>query len=246
MPSMKSRLAYIILTSLGLAALPGLALAADPSPDLGRPEKAAFALIDGLFAAASAVVEHQGCHATAFFYRVTVDTFWDGSGSATLGNLTLEISESASSTKGQIYDAFAPQAGSIAYVGISNFLGTYAFDWAGSIFRGGAAMQVKGIEYENRVIADLWADSQPGPDPPLVPDIAMNGIEAITKVEYPRAKWSNELLYQRPGAADGSILLVKTRTGPDSAMPCTMTFTALVDDFGGGFQTFDGLLTIVN
>ncbi len=241
---MKARLLIAGLMLCGLVASISSVSAYEPLPKLRLPEKAALILIEGLFRAASSVIAFQGCATTGGIYDLTLETYFDGSGFGTLDGLTLNVRESSSSFKGQIFELTDAGDGRIDNIEIPDYLGLHGVDRAGSMFYGDANLLISVIPYDEHGIEDGWIS------PALNTSWEGRGIyrfygqSTTGKLNYPRAKWEHSGTYWPPWLEDGRISITQVRTGPVIGPPCVMTYTAEIDDFGEGFQAYRGLLTI--
>lgn len=215
---------------MGLALATGVSsayAAAGAEPNSTKGEEAAISLAESLLSIMAAHVTLNGCN-TAIYPLTSLNTFPDGSGSATLdGTLNLSVSNVGMTAKGTKY--VVAGSGQLRGQGIPDYLGNYAFGVQGAIMAGTATLGL--IEFGARnewgevIIKDFYTvDGTNGKK--LVDD----GLEAITKLGYPRSKWKQTSDHTRSNGGDGAWNATKVRVGPTNTPNCKITFTGVFDN----------------
>ena len=133
----------------------------------------------------------------------------------------------------------------INLVDVENYIATYGWDSSGSIMWAEAYMDVDGDDYDQHIIKDFWDVSEDKQDPEhQVKIVRDEGLEVITKLDFPRTKWFQESIYIREDGQPGKIDWIKTQIAPFGSDLCKMTFTGDVDVQSGIFTLFNGRLII--
>ncbi len=243
---MKLRSLSAALVMAGFTAVSTQANAGFPGvgdvPDLKTPEKAAFVVAESLLSAFAALIEAYDCANFLMpggtgYYNIKVETEYDGSGYGVLDLLEMYVHKTDSSNKGDLWEVTGD--GTIAGWEVDNYIASYGFDKAGSILWGSADMWIHNDLFDQHIIKDFWDAGEVSEK--IVED---DGLEVITKLRYPRAKWYQYSYYERDNGSDGVIQWTKTQIAPTSANLGTMTLDTTTDGFGDGLETFDGLVTL--
>ena len=222
------------------------AFAQGPSPDAHFTEQAGWAGLESGLSLAAADIADKGC--PMGFHTLDVVIEADGSGVIKLGCLlNLNIVKTASSTKGNLFRVTG--GGIFRSTTVTNFIANYGFDRDGAMMWGKADMVFDGHSpYDEHIIKDFYLVDPKHYDltkPEWHADVKDEGLELITKLDYPRAKWFQKSYHKRPNGGDGAISVTKYQIAPDSALLCKMTYSAGVDNIGFGWETVGGLLVIM-
>ncbi len=94
-------------------------------------------------------------------------------------------------------------------------------------------------DYDEHVIKDFYLDGE------LVPDRIVHdqGLEVITKMNWPRVKFRQTSYYLPPDGGLGELKIEKVSIAPSNAPRCYIEYEAQVDDFGSGMQ-FSGAVMV--
>ena len=228
-----------LLVGAALTVAANSAIAAGPSPQAGIPEQGGWVLLESALSTAAAVITNSGCSLGIFALNVDVEA--NGSGTATLDGVTLTQPVPTTSSKGSLWRVTG--GGSFRAVAVANYVGNYGSDREGAMLYGRADMLLgAGADaYDEHIIKDFWLKD---PTAQNHADVVDDGLEIITKLDYPRTKWYQESAHHRPNGGDGTISVKKTQIAPDSTSLCSMSYTGLVDNLGGGWTTVGGVLMV--
>ncbi len=238
------RMKKIASAVLGLAFAAGMSsayAAGGESPNSTKGEEAAVSLAESLLSTMAAYVTLKGC--TFAYYPITsLNTFPDGSGNAVLdGTYDLSVSNTGMSTKGTKYHVSG--GGSIRGQGIPTYSGDYAFGVQGAIMTGAADLQLiefgSPTDWGEVIIKDFYTvDGSHGKK--LVDD----GLEAITKLGYPRSKWKQTSDHTRSNGGDGEWNAKKVRVGPTNTPNCTITLKSKFDNLSDEHTFSDAYILV--
>ena len=96
-----------------------------------------------------------------------------------------------------------------------------------------AGSQPPGREaHDEHVIKDFLLEASQLPERVVMDQ----GLEVITKLNYPRMKFRQTSLYIPADGGLGFLAIEKLSVAPDNSPQCFIQYEALVDDFGGGIQ----------
>ena len=221
-------------------------------------EKSAFAIIESLLASTAAAIEASvgGCSAMAGGYGVEVNAYSTGDGSGHIDGLFLDamldpthvgsggLVDGGVSVRGEIFTIDQVGAGIIGDVDIANHDAIIGYDKKGAIVWGESRLDVEGDRYGTKLIKDFWSAPPTPANGCKIGQINDEGLEAITKLDFPRAKWFQSSFYDREDGEQGRIDWVKTQIAPYGADLCKMTFGGDVDLQGHGFQLKRGTLLV--
>ena len=221
-----------------------------PSPNMTLPEKGAFTCIEQSLSLLAALIDRQGCEATEGNYTLGGDIEFDGEGSCTIDDVTIDVVTAADGMRGTHQQTSIPDAGEIDDVDFFDLDGHFWYSKEGEIMYAYADFELcfvncgsgfPGAEsYDEHVIKDFWSDPQFLPER-IVLD---QGLEVITKNDWPRKKYRQTSKYVPPNGGLGRVEIEKVSIAPNNAPQCLMNFEADVDDFGGGIQ-WSGTVEVV-
>ena len=234
------------------------AMAAGPSPEAGVHEQAGWVGLESCLSAIATVIAKTGCN-PAIIFPVDVDVEDDGNGAVKCGGLLdFDLTHAPVSTKGYLWTVVG--TGTLLDTVLKDFLASYGSDLEGSMLYGRADMRLggnaedlpdeepTGDRYDEHIIKDFWLvdpSTVDEDDPNAGADVKDDGLEIITKLDYPRAKWFQESYHTRPNGGDGSLSVTKTRIAPDSTSNCSMTYSAGVDhNIGAFWRTIGGFVMV--
>ncbi len=224
----------------------------DLAPNLTLPEKSAFAILEQGVSMLAAVIDRVGCAVTAGTYTFDVDANGDGSGSGTIDDATIVIPLPVTDNlRGTKLNTTVPVPGEIDDVLVVDLDGYYTFSRTGEIMLarsdfGLCVLNCLGPEFPGReahdehVIKDFLLDATQLPER-VVED---QGLEVITKLNYPRMKFRQTSLYVPADGGLGFVEIEKVSIAPNNSPQCYIRYDAIVDDFGGGIQFIDGEVTV--
>lgn len=218
-------------------------------PNLTMAEKGGFILIEALLSSVAQVITFQRCEVTAGTYDMYVSTNFQGYGEGFVDGKELKIENiTPIPTKGELFETAdgdnPPNTKDINGVRMRRHDGLFGIDLFGSMLYGNSTVEIdNGFDWElwdEHIIKDFWKRKDQS-DWHQVDD---NGLELITKLQAPVAKYWQTSEYTRPNGGPGSISITKSQIAPNSANLCTMTFTAAVGDFAQSFFTQGGEVTV--
>ena len=214
-----------------------------PSPNMTLPEKGAFTCIEQSLSLLAALIDRQGCNASTGNYTLDGDIEFDGFGSCTIDDTTIAVTTVADTMRGTHMFTNIVGIGEIDDVDFLNLAGNFWYSKEGEIMYADAFFQLclvncggsqpPGAEnYDEHVIKDFYSD------PSLLPDryVLDQGLEVITKNNWPRKKYRQDSFYYPPNGGLGILTVDKVSIAPNNAPQCYLDFDAEVDDFGGGIQ----------
>ncbi len=217
-----------------------------PSPDLTLPEKGAFSCIEQSLSLLAALIDRQGCAASTGNYTLGGDVEYDGDGSCTIDDTTVNVVTLADTMRGTHQGTSIAGVGEIDDVDFFGLVGNFWYSKEGEIMYADAVFQLcltncagsvpPGAEnYDEHVIKDFYSD------PLLLPErlVYDQGLEVITKNNWPRKKYRQDSEYYPPNGGLGYVQIDKVSIAPNNAPQCYLDFDAEVDDFGEGIQ-FNG------
>ncbi len=235
----------------------------DMSPHLTLPEKGTFSCIEQSLNLVAALIDRQGCAATAGDYTLSGDILYNGDGHCTVDDRRIEVETVQDTMRGTQQVTATDGDGEIDDVDFFDLNGNFWYSGEGEIMYADAYFQLcmvncgpgfPGAEnYDEHVIKDFYGgfvgseitqlDNQI--EIPLFDRIVFDqGLEVITKNNWPRKKYRQDSRYIPPNGGLGDLVISKVSIAPDNAPQCYMFFGAQVDDFGGGIQ-FSGNLMVM-
>ncbi len=233
-----------------LLAASSLAIAQNsgPSPHLSLPEKGAFSCIEQSLSLVAAAIDRQGCLATVGDYTLDGDVDYNGDGVCTIDDTTIAVLTADDTFRGTNQTTSISIAGEIDDVYFLDLAGAFWYSGEGEIMYAdaefrlcvGANCPADAESYDEHVVKDFFSDTSSLPGR-LVLD---QGLEVITKTDWPRMKFRQTSRYTPPDGGIGSIDIDKVSIAPSNAPQCYMGFKAEVDDFGSGIQ-FAGNLRVM-
>ncbi len=224
------------------------------SEALELEERYAYSLIEAMLSLVAMNVENLDKCSGSYDANVTVSN--NGTlATATIDDVDLEASDDGGpfdATKGTKIKVEQVLNGvdQLGDVDVANMVVTSAYDFFGTMAGMDGDVVLDENEYDEHVIKDFWevVEIENGEPPPpgtgkhIVLD---HGYELITKLGYPRAKWDQSSYLWRSNGGNGYILIEKQLIAPDPDNdPCLITYTALVGDNAGGFQTISGNISL--
>lgn len=250
---MKLKKFISVLVCLGLLATFSIAKAQTFTNSLLPPnstpgEEAGTALGESFLSLTSAIITRLGvCAAGTSGVTISVNAGGNGSGTydtdIVLNILRRQAAVNlANAANGNIYDVTQAGAGVFRGVPINSYAGIYAFGIGGAIMTGSATFNL--IEFnvpnlwDEHIIKDFW--TQTGTFGKIVRD---DGLEVITKINYPRSKWRQTSFHQRPDGGQGLWSATKTLVTINNVAACTVSIAGtFASNFGG--ITFAGAITV--
>jgi hypothetical protein len=218
------------------------ALAGDTELPLNLPEKAAWCGLETALAVTGDIIEHQGCEATKGKYDIRMDIDFDGNGTGFVDNVDLVIALAEESTKGEKFDVTGDGDFDNIDLDAGQLVGHCSNTTMGEIIIGDGKIKIDGIKYDWTFIKDLYEADLKWGNPTKLITITDKGLEVITKLGYPRAKYRQQSKYRRPDGGDGKIWVKKQRIAPNGAPSCTiMLLTLQADNAGEGLQVWGKL-----
>ncbi len=232
-----------------------------PSPNLTLPEKGAFSCIEQSLSLVAALIDRQGCAATEGNYTLSGDIDYNGDGSCTIDDTTVDVRTLDDTLRGTHQVTAIAVPGEIDDVDFIGLDGEFWYSGEGEILWANANFLLclvncgsgfPGAEnYDEHVIKDfdLGLFASPGAqndvEIPLFDRVVFDqGLEVITKNDWPRKKYRQQSEYVPPNGGIGRIGIRKVSIAPSNAPQCYMLYRGLADDFGGGIQ-FSGDLNVM-
>ncbi len=223
-----------------------------PSPNLTLPEKGAFTCIEQSLSLLAALIDRQGCAATEGGYTLGGDIEFDGEGACTIDDTTVLVATAGDTMRGTAQQTAIDDVGEIDDVDFTNLRGEFWYSGEGEIMYADAYFQLclvncgdglPGAEdYDEHVIKDFYQDNLPSEQGERF--VLDQGLEVITKNDWPRKKYRQTSKYVPPNGGLGRVEIEKVSIAPNNAPQCLMNFEADVDDFGGGIQ-WSGTVEVV-
>ncbi len=223
-------------------------------PNLTLPEKGAFTCIEQSVSMVSALIDRQGCAATTGNYTLGGEVDYYGEGSCTIDDTTVSVQTLSDDMRGTHQFTFIKEfSGEIDDVDFFGLDGHFWYSGEGEIMYAYAFFKLclnclrpapsgsgrPGAEnYDEHVIKDFYGDVSR--DDRFVLD---QGLEVITKNNWPRMKFRQASRFRPPDGGIGSISIDKVSIAPSNAPQCFIRYDAEVDDFGGGIQ-FSGTVGV--
>ena len=219
------------------------------APNLSVPEKAAFTCIEQALSVTAAIVERTGCAAVANpgVYSLGGNVNFDGDGSCTLDDFTITVDTILDDFRGTNVLTANNGRGQVDDVVVDNKTGAYWFSRLGEIMYGSSDFTLcvadcnnpsKDEDYDEHIIKDFY-------DIASVSRIIIDeGLEVITKEDYPRMKFRQDSTYVPPNGGIGDLIITKVPIAPENSPVCTILYDAVVDDLSGGIQ-FSGNVTVL-
>lgn len=234
-----------------LLATSSVAIAQGPAPNLTVQEKAAFTCIEQALSITAAIVERTGCAAVANpgVYSLGGNVDFNGDGACTLDDFTIEVATAVDDFRGTQVNTSNSDRGQVDDVEVDNLAGTFWFSRLGEIMYGAADFTLcvsdcgpqnpqKDEDYDEHIIKDFY-------DSASVSRIIIDeGLEVITKEDYPRMKFRQDSNYVPPNGGIGDIVITKVPIAPENSPVCTILYDAEVDDLSNGIQ-FSGNVTVL-
>ncbi len=214
------------------------------SPELTLPEKGAFTCIEQSLSLVAALIDRQGCAASLGNYTLSGDILFDGSGFCTVDDTTVGVLTQNDTMRGTYQTTAIAGVGEIDDVDFTNLRGEFWYSGEGEIMYADAYFQLclvncgvdlPGAEnYDEHVIKDFYMDPNPTERGERV--VLDQGLEVITKNNWPRKKYRQTSEYVPPDGGLGYVEIDKVSIAPSNAPECYIILDAEVDDFGGGIQ----------
>ncbi len=232
-----------------------------PSPDLTLPEKGTFSCIEQSLSLVAALIDRQGCAATEGNYTLSGDINYNGDGFCTIDDTLVAVTTANDTMRGTHQVTNIPVPGEIDDVDFISLLGDFWYSGEGEIMYADAIFQLcmvncgpgfPGAEnYDEHVIKDFYLAVDASPTVqnnseilPLARVVFDQGLEVITKNNWPRKKYRQVSDYVPPNGGIGRIGIRKVSIAPSNAPVCFIVYRAEADDFGGGIQ-FSGNLSVM-
>ena len=224
----------------------------DLAPNLTRPEKSAFAILEQGLSMLAAVIDRVGCAVTEGSYTFDVDANADGTGSGTIDDATVVIPATViDNLRGTKLETTVPVPGEIDDVLVVDLEGYFTFSRTGEMMLarsdfGLCVLNCTSPDYPGReahdehVIKDFLLDRGQLPERVVVDQ----GLEVITKLDYPRMKFRQTSVYVPADGGLGYVEIEKVSIAPNNSPQCLIQYEAMVDDFGGGIQFVHGTVTV--
>lgn len=226
-----------------------------PPPNLSVQEKGLFSLVEMAASITAAQVDRQGCGSRTYSFSGSVN--FTGAGAVTLDDLRITTAVTMNDLRGTFFQTDIPVEGELGSLSVrrsptatrhAGYVGDFRYSRRGEIAYGDAEFDLNvnsfGSVYERHdehIIKDFFRSSNVFGGLAGVED---RGLEVITKLDYPRAKWRQVSEYYRPDGGIGLVSITKTLIAPDNAAGCQIQLNqAMVDDFGDGLQ-ITGTLTV--
>ncbi len=240
------------------------------APNLSVQEKVLFTLNETTVSIVSAIVDAIDCSVAEGSYTYSATAFANGTGTATIDDYTINatvISEmiNPNGIRGTRVDVDDDGEEEIGDVQLRNLDGTFYFSRKGEIMYSNADFQIfpGGLgshweDYDEHVIKDYyWYPARNQCNGVLSESCTFDGVfnsgrggvkdaglEVITKLDYPRAKWREMSQYLPPNGVIGKSTITKTSIAPENAPECKVEIhEAQVIDFGSGLQ-LDGKVDV--
>ena len=218
------------------------ALAGDTELPLNLPEKAGWCALETALALTGDIIEHQGCEATKGKYDIELEIDFDGNGVGFVDNVDLEVAFVEESTKGEKFEVTGDGDFDNIDLDDGTLLGKCQNNSMGDIIIGSGKIKINGTKYDWTFIKDLYEADLKWGNPTKLITITDKGLEVITKLGYPRAKYRQQSKYRRPDGGDGKIWVKKQRIAPNGAPSCTIVLMKLeADNSGEGLQVWGKL-----
>ncbi len=243
----KSVLSSAIAGALLATSSAAIAQNTGPSPDMTLPEKGAFTCIEQSVSKVAALIDRQGCIASAGFYTLDGEVDYNGEGNCTIDDATIYVQTVLDNGRGTHQYTFMMDPGEIDDVDFVFLDGHFWYTANGEIMYARADFQLcvnncgpsfPGREnYDEHVIKDFYADVN------FLPErfVLDQGLEVITKNNWPRKKYRQNSRYVPPDGGLGTLAIDKVSIAPNNAPQCFIQYGATVDDFGGGIQFSGGV-----
>ncbi len=214
---------------------------------LDLEERYAYSLIEAMLSLVAMNVEHTGNCSGEYDANVTVSQNGDIA-IATIDDVDMEANDDGGpfdATKGTkiLVEQIDNGVNELGDVEVDNLVVTSAYDFYGTMAGMDGDVVLDDDEYDEQVIKDFWeVDEITDGNTEVRAHVVLDaGYELITKLGYPRAKWDQFSYLWRSNGGNGYMLIEKDIIAPDpDNNPCEITYTALVGDFAGGFQTISG------
>ena len=194
--------------------------------DLSDPERAAFALLEGVITVTKAKIHATSCSATVGAYPMSIfangllssDALADNSVTVTSfgGSYRLGADMHAKiAFRGQKVEITQTSAGAFADRAVSNFTSSGYYNVANNMLTQASTVDVVGANgrpdrYAGRLIKDFYRGSLDNNNPEfyLIYDW---GLEALSKLGYPANKYWQRSKVRRSDGASGKIVFVQDR-----------------------------------
>ncbi len=243
----KSVLSSAIAGALLATSSVAIAQNTGPSPNLTLPEKGTFSCVEQSLSLVAALIDRQGCAASAGYYTLGGEVDYLGNGSCTIDDRKIDVATAGNTLRGTAQATTTTGPGEIDDVDFFNLAGEFWYSGEGEIMYANALFQLclvncgvdfPGAEnYDEHVIKDFYQDA--GPER-IVLD---QGLEVITKNNWPRMKFRQDSYYLPPDGGLGVLEIDKVSIAPNNAPQCYIDYDAQVDDFGSGMQ-FSGSVMV--
>ncbi len=221
---------------------------------LDLEERFAYSLIEAMLSLVAMNVEHTGKCSAYYDANVTVSNNGDIA-YAEIDDVKLyavDVTDPFGLTKGTKlhvyqYDNGVNELGDVDVADMSVYS---AYDYYGTMAGMDGYVYLDDDLFDEHIIKDFWEVDEYSKDLEnedyLGHSIVLDyGYELITKFGYPRAKYDQFSYLWRSNGGNGYLLIEKHLIAPDpDNNPCWITYTALVGDFAGGFQTIGGEIVI--
>lgn len=227
----------LIAGSLAFGLASTSAMAQGTPPDLTLAERGAYTLIEAGLSVMAAVVEKNGCAATARTYPAVVEVYSDGEGFSVVDDLELYTEVGQATTKGQIFNVTSGN-GDVNNVSIENYTSDFGFSKKGEIMYGISDYWLNSDPWDEVIIKDFWLTRRG-----FIKDA---GLEVITKLGFPRSKWRQVSKTIRPNGRDGYLSITKTQIAPHATAECEISVEMLWDNVGQGFFSDQAVVTVTD
>lgn len=213
------------------------------APGTSSGEQAAIIIGKSFMSLAAAAATKATCSNIANRYDVSIRTFESGSGRGIMnGTIVLETSQFQSSAKGTKYRLTQQGEGSMIGNFIRNYAGEFQFSFKGDLLTGTANFEQKEFDiyspWSLTFINESWGITQSHGQ-----KIINHGLNAISKVDFPRSKWRQTAEQTRPNIEDGFWVSKMTLISSTNTSKCSITLAGSYDYLSGGVF-FEGAILV--
>ncbi|MCB1744247.1 MAG: hypothetical protein KDK91_28015 [Gammaproteobacteria bacterium] len=222
--------------------------------NLSLTEKSLFSLIEMTASILATRVDRVGCSTANYSFGGSVA--FDGTGSVRIDDLSITTAPTVNEIRGTFFQTDIPTPGDIGGVQFRQsatanrhvgYVGDLRFTRLGEIAYGDAEFDLNVGSFDSNwerhdehIIKDFFRGNvfgipAPNPaDPTSASGIQDRGLEVVTKLDFPKAKWRQYSQYYRPDGVPGRVQIRKVLIRHNNGPSCEIQMEGNVTHFDGG------------
>lgn len=221
-----------------------------PNPDLTRAETAAWSIAESMLSVTAAKAAAFGCNASLGGPFTMQTQLGAGTGSGTFQDDTYTATPVGAWVADPSFENLYGRTYTVTSGAPLNFNGLFGWSAGSAIMAASATYNIEEFGsvtlWDEHVIKDFYRDACVGAlcdgKTTLVRDV---GLEVITKLNYPVAKWRQTSTHIPPDGAPGRFLIDKVLIAANNGTACTVSASARYSAFFGNLVFDNATISVV-